>query len=144
MSLRPAVTNAVSTTPRIRRVSKIASLSLPGWITSRLQENLSVEVLAERACLCPRHFSRVFKRAFQSTPAEFVEQLRISEAERRLATQRTTIESIAASVGFKSTEVFRRAFERRHGLTPSRYQRESRLNAAKSAMPERSAAREVA
>jgi transcriptional regulator GlxA family with amidase domain len=94
---------------------------LPGWITSRLQENLSVEVLAQRACLCPRHFSRLFKRTFQSTPGDFVEQLRISEAERRLATQRATVESVAAAVGFKSAEVFRRAFERRIGLTPSRY-----------------------
>jgi transcriptional regulator GlxA family with amidase domain len=106
---------------------------LPGWITSRLQDNLSVEVLAERACLCPRHFSRLFKRTFRSTPADFVEQLRINEAEKRLATQRTTIESIAASVGFKSAEVFRRAFERRIGQSPSRFQRESHLNAKKLA-----------
>ncbi len=102
---------------------------LPGWITSRLQEDLSVEVLAERACLCPRHFSRLFKQTFRMTPASFVEQLRIGEAERRLATRRTSIDSIAASVGFKSTEVFRRAFERRLGQTPSRFQRESQRNA---------------
>lgn len=108
---------------------------LPGWITSRLQENLSVEVLAERACLCPRHFSRLFKQTFRRTPAEFVEQMRISEAERRLLTQRATIESVAASVGFKSAEVFRRAFERRLGTTPGRFKKESRLkmkNAAAS------------
>ena len=98
---------------------------LPGWITSRLQENLSVEVLAERTCLCPRHFSRLFKRTFHSTPGDFVEQMRISEAEHRLSTQRATIESVAAAVGFKSAEVFRRAFERRIGLTPSRYRRRS-------------------
>lgn len=106
---------------------------LPGWITSRLQENLSVEVLAERACLCPRHFSRLFKQTFRTTPASFVEQLRIGEAERRLATRRTSIESVAAAVGFKSTEVFRRAFERWHGQTPSRFQRESQRNAMKFA-----------
>jgi transcriptional regulator GlxA family with amidase domain len=104
---------------------------LPGWITSRLQENLSVEVLAERACLCPRHFSRLFKRTFQTTPADFVEQLRISEAGRRLVTQRSTIESIAASVGFRSAEVFRRAFERRHGETPSKFQKQARAQAKK-------------
>ena len=102
---------------------------LPGWITSRLQEKLSVEVLAERACVCPRHFTRLFKKTFRTTPASFVEQLRIGEAERRLATRRTSIESIAASVGFKSAEVFRRAFERRLGQTPSRFQRESQRNA---------------
>ncbi len=99
---------------------------LPGWITSRLRSNLSVEVLAERACLCPRHFTRLFKRAFQSTPANFVEQLRIREAERRLASQRLSIETVAASVGFKSTDVFRRAFERRLGMTPSSFQKRSR------------------
>jgi transcriptional regulator GlxA family with amidase domain len=64
--------------------------------------------------------------------ASFVEQLRIGEAERRLATRRTSIESIAASVGFKSAEVFRRAFERRLGQSPSRFQRESQRNAQKS------------
>jgi transcriptional regulator GlxA family with amidase domain len=98
---------------------------LPGWITSRLHEDLSIEVLAERACVCPRHFSRLFKKTFRTTPASFVEQLRICEAERRLATRRASIESIAASVGFKSAEVFRRAFERRLGQTPSGFQRES-------------------
>ena len=102
---------------------------LPGWITSRLREKLSVEVLAERACVCPRHFSRLFKKTFRTTPASFVEQLRIGEAERRLATRRTSIESVAASVGFKSAEVFRRAFERQLGQTPSRFQRESQRNA---------------
>ncbi len=132
MSLRPAGNE--------RRVDVSAHASdvherlaeLPGWITSRLGEKLSIEVLAERACVCPRHFSRLFKKTFRTTPAGFVEQLRIGEAERRLATSRTSIESIAASVGFKSAEVFRRAFERRLGQTPSRFQRESQRNAKQS------------
>lgn len=124
--------------PRHRRDDAVAEYQaavddrlaeLPGWITSRLAEDLSVEVLAEKACLCPRHFRRVFKRTFKSTPAEFVEQLRISEAERRLATQRASIESVATSVGFKTPEMFRRAFERRVGQTPSRFLREWRLGA---------------
>ena len=106
---------------------------LPGWITSRLGENLSIEVLAERACVCPRHFSRLFKKTFRTTPASFVEQLRISEAERRLATRRTSIESIAESVGFKSAEVFRRAFQRRLGQTPGHFQREAQRSATKLA-----------
>ncbi len=99
---------------------------LPAWITSRLRANLSVEVLAERACLCPRHFSRLFKRTFQSTPADFVEHLRITEAARRLSAQRLSIGSVADSVGFKSAEVFRRAFERRFGVTPRSFQQNLR------------------
>ena len=133
MSLRPAGDERSVDDSAYQAGVEDRLAELPGWITSRLQDDLSVEVLAERACLCPRHFSRLFKRTFRSTPASFVEQLRITEAEKRLATQRTTIESIAASVGFKSAEVFRRAFERRIGQSPSRFQRESHLNAKKLA-----------
>ena len=96
---------------------------LPAFITSRLRANLSVEVLAERVCLCPRHFSRLFKQTFRSTPADFVELLRITEAARCLASQRLSIGGVADSVGFKSAEVFRRAFERRFGVTPRNFQK---------------------
>ena len=93
---------------------------LPTWITSRLHRDLTVEVLAERACLSPRHFYRLFKETFGRTPAAFVEQLRINEAHRRLAAQRGNVESVASSVGFKSPAVFRRAFGRQLGFPPSR------------------------
>ena len=79
--------------------------------------------LAEKACLCPRHFSRVFKQVFNCTPADFVEELRLSEARRRLLGLRTTVESVAESVGFKSSDAFRRAFERRVGVTPTAFRR---------------------
>lgn len=92
---------------------------LPAWMTSRLHRDLTVEVLAERACLSPRHFYRLFKETFKKTPAAFVEQLRVEEAQRRLAGRRETVESVAASVGFKSPTVFRRAFGRQRGITPS-------------------------
>jgi transcriptional regulator GlxA family with amidase domain len=99
---------------------------LPAWILSHLNEKLTVEALAARACLCPRHFSRVFKQVFNCTPADFVEELRLSEARRRLLGFRATVESIAESVGFNSSDAFRRAFERRVGTTPSGFRRQAR------------------
>lgn len=96
---------------------------LPAWIVAHLHKNLTVEALAERACLCPRHFSRLFKQMFNCTPAGFVEELRLSEARRRLLGLRTTVESVAESVGFKSSNAFRRAFERRVGVTPTAFRR---------------------
>ena len=91
---------------------------LPAWAAGHLRDKLSVDALAERAGLCPRQFNRLFKRIFHRTPADFVEHLRLTEARRRLLIPRSTIESVAASVGFKSADVFRRAFERRFGVTP--------------------------
>jgi transcriptional regulator GlxA family with amidase domain len=104
---------------------------LPAWILSHLHEKMTVDALAERSCLCPRHFSRVFKQVFECTPADFVEELRLSEARRRLIGWRTTVESVAESVGFKSSDAFRRAFERRVGVTPTAFRRQA--NGAPSA-----------
>jgi transcriptional regulator GlxA family with amidase domain len=96
---------------------------LPAWIAGHLNDNLSVEALAERACLCPRHFSRLFKRVFRSTPANFVETLRIDEARRQLLQARVSVESVAAAVGFKDSDSFRRAFERRLGVNPGAFRK---------------------
>ncbi len=98
-------------------------VELPAWITSHLHERLTIDALAERACLCPRHFSRVFKQIFQCTPGDFVEELRLGEARRRLLGHCATVESVAESVGFQSSDAFRRAFERRVGLTPTAFRR---------------------
>jgi AraC-like DNA-binding protein len=68
----------------------------------------------------------VFKQVFNCTPADFVEEVRLSEARRRLLGLRATVESIAESVGFNSSDSFRRAFERRVGLTPSLFRRQAR------------------
>lgn len=104
-------------------------VDLPAWISVHLRERLTVDALAERACLCPRHFSRVFKQVFNCTPADFVEELRLSEARRRLLGLRTTVDSVAESVGFKSSDAFRRAFERRVGVTPTTFRRRAGVSA---------------
>jgi len=109
--------------------------------SDRTAMQLTVDALAERACLCPRHFSRVFKQLFHCTPADFVEELRLTEARRRLLGLHGSVESIAESVGFRSSDAFRRAFERRIGITPSAFRRHSRMTAgAKSHSSMRAAA----
>src|SRR6266403_531493 len=102
-------------------VSRLSDLAT--WIVSHLSENLSVEVLAAKACLCPRHFTRRFKEEFGYSPANFVEKLRLDEARRRLSAGDNSIENVGLSVGFKSSDAFRRAFEHRLGLNPSDYRR---------------------
>lgn len=86
-----------------------------------LRRELSVEMLAARAGLGVRHFSRRFKATFGLSPADYVERLRLDEARRRLPSAHQTVESVAASVGYASADAFRRAFERRFGIQPSLY-----------------------
>jgi transcriptional regulator GlxA family with amidase domain len=117
----PGSQRALIHPPQNERQASERLAELPAWILGHLHENLSVGSLAERACVCPRHFSRLFKAVFHTTPADFVEQLRLGEARQRLALPRASIKSIATSVGFKSADAFRRAFERQIGLTPSKF-----------------------
>lgn len=107
---------------QIESTDRLAEVA--AWMRGHLRQDLSVEVLAERACLCPRQFTRRFTRLFQRTPAAFVEDLRLAEAQKRLSARGMTIEGIAASVGFRSADAFRRAFERRFGITPTNYRRQ--------------------
>jgi transcriptional regulator GlxA family with amidase domain len=91
------------------------------WIQSHLQADLSVEVLAKRAFLSPRHFARAFRQRFGITPSAFVEETRMGEAGRRLSTRGARVDAVARSVGYASEDVFRRAFERRFGVSPKNY-----------------------
>lgn len=105
---------------------------LAAWMQGHLRQDLSAEALAERACLSSRHFTRRFKDVFGTTPAAFVEDLRLREAKERLTLPSQTVESVADSVGFKSADAFRRAFERRYGLQPSSYRKHFSLRPRKS------------
>ena len=94
---------------------------LAQWMLSHLDGDLSIPSLASHANLGPRHFSRRFKAVFGQSPAEFVMTMRLSEARRRLTLPRCSVDRVASSVGFRSAQVFRRAFEQRFGLSPQAY-----------------------
>ena len=99
--------------------SRFADL-LP-WMLAHLDQDLSVDVLAEKICLCPRQFARRFRQEFHASPAGFVRRMRLDEARKRLSAPDCTVESVARSVGFSHADNFRRAFERCFGVAPSEY-----------------------
>jgi transcriptional regulator GlxA family with amidase domain len=94
---------------------------LIAWMIRNLQADLSVEVLARRACMCPNHFSKVFKSVFGEPPSDFVQNLRLNEARRRLSKRQKTLRTVSESVGFASSAAFQRAFERKFGSRPNGY-----------------------
>jgi transcriptional regulator GlxA family with amidase domain len=96
---------------------------LAAWMLGHLHEDLPVERLAERTRLSPRQFSREFRRVFGMTPAQQVEALRLDAARDHLTSTCGAITAIARAVGFRSDDAFRRAFDRRFGLSPSDFRR---------------------
>lgn len=90
-------------------------------VVDHLQDDLSVEVLADVAGLSERTFLRRFREASDLTPAKFVEAARLEAARQRLEATRSPVEVIAAECGFGSPERMRRTFQRQLGVPPQHY-----------------------
>jgi transcriptional regulator GlxA family with amidase domain len=78
-----------------------------------------------------RNFTRLFNKTFRKTPSQFVAEARIAEAQRRVLVPRNNLESIATSLGFKSADVFSKAFERHVGVRPRTYRVRRKASAKK-------------
>ena len=103
------------------------------WMTNNPTAAMSVEILARRASLSLRQFFRRFKEQFGTSPAMFVETLRLNEARRRLTAGEPSIDNLAESVGFRGRDSFQRAFTRRFRVTPSKFRRNFALPRAQIA-----------
>lgn len=107
-------------------------LALPGTVAAPVRQALDAIVaepaadhrlaqLASRAAVSERHLRRLFADQTGTTPARFVERVRVEAARERLERGATPVAAVAASCGFGSSETMRRAFLRVLGVGPSDY-----------------------
>ena len=96
------------------------------YAREHLTENLSVERLAEAACVSSRQFSRLFLKETGETPARAVERLRVEVARPSIEDGQRPIELIAREVGFGDAERMRLSFLRLLGQTPQALRRTAR------------------
>jgi transcriptional regulator GlxA family with amidase domain len=83
----------------------------------------SVEAMAARAHMSPRHFARVFRAETGVTPARYVERVRMEAARRRLEDTAEPMAAVAAACGFGTVETMRRVFIRALAVGPAEYRR---------------------
>jgi transcriptional regulator GlxA family with amidase domain len=103
---------------------------LQRWLPDHLADDLTVEALADRAGMSERSFGRVFRAETGTTPAAYVESLRVEAARRLLETSDLTVAVVARAVGLRHAETLHRAFRRRVGTTPDRYRQHFGLRAS--------------
>ncbi len=118
---RPGGQSQFSAQLRAQRATTTSIADLQAWLADHLHEDLGVDALAARVGMSPRTFARVFRRETDTTPAAFVEELRVEAARRLLETTDLTVAGVARRVGVKHAETLHRAFHRRLGTTPDRY-----------------------
>lgn len=91
------------------------------WLAGNLHRRSRPDMLAERAHMSLRNFTRVFRQHTGLPPARYLERLRVAEASRRLQESTHGLERVASQCGFGSADVMRRAFARVMGVNPEDY-----------------------
>ncbi|MET7737921.1 helix-turn-helix domain-containing protein [Streptomyces sp. NPDC005402] len=93
------------------------------WMERHLDEEVTVEQLAERALMSPRTFARRFQQETGTTPYRWILRQRVLLAQRLLEATDETVDAIAGRAGFGTAAALRHQFLRAVGTTPNAYRR---------------------
>jgi AraC-like DNA-binding protein len=95
------------------------------YVHSHLHRPVSVDELAEAACMSRSTFYRHFRRALGVTPLQYVTRARMERACTLLRAPERTVTDVALTLGFRSVSHFITTFKEHVGTTPRAYQRRS-------------------
>ena len=99
----------------IKRIRKVLN-----HIDQNLQDDLSLEKLAEIGAYSAFHFHRIFRGIIGETLQEYINRNRMEKSAMLLSHQKQkSIEDIFSEVGFKSNSTFSKTFKKYFGVSPS-------------------------
>lgn len=91
------------------------------WALENIQQKIGVGLMAQRAAMSTRTFTRTFHREVGVCPSEFLERARIDLARRLLSEGDLPVKSVAFKCGFSTTDQMRTSFRKYLAVTPSEY-----------------------
>ena len=89
---------------------------------------IKLEELAAKANLSVRHFNRIFKENYRTTPIDYIIKLRLNHACFLLKKSKFCITEIAVESGFDDSNYFTRQFRKYIGITPKEYRKNYQLD----------------
>lgn len=93
-------------------------------IDGHLDEDLSVERLAQVAAFSKYHFHRQFSELFGISVARYVQLVRMKRASYRLAFRGASVMEVALNSGYEGPEAFARAFKQWLEQTPNDFRKQ--------------------
>lgn len=94
------------------------------FVQEHLNQDLSLELLAQQTGFSPYYFARLFRRTTGESPHQFVLRQRLEHAQRLLEERNASLAHIAIESGFADQSHFTQVFKQHFGLTPRMYQRD--------------------
>lgn len=93
------------------------------YMTDHLAEPISLEDIAGQTGLNPSYFSRLFRRYTDTSPYDYLTNLRISHGKMLLITTSESVTSISEACGFGDPVQFTKIFKKKSGFTPLQFRR---------------------
>lgn len=93
------------------------------YIYENLDEDLTLDQLADIACMSRYHWHRIFRAMTGETLSGIVRRMRLNQAANALVQGNDPIRTIAEQVGYQNLSSFSRAFKRAHGFSPDEFRR---------------------
>lgn len=91
------------------------------YMESNFHHPITLEELAQMSNMSVRHFSRIFKATYKTSPNKYLIHLRLQQASRLLKTTDLAITDISFRSGFSSVSYFNRLFKEMYHMTPKKY-----------------------
>ncbi len=130
-----AVLAELFTTHFLKDLNKSKEHGVPEWLDRicgemRAEENLKKGLRALQAMspCTPEHLCKSFRRHLKKTPTEFINELRVAQAAKKLSDSDDKILSIANDLGFQSLSRFYHIFQKHYGMSPAKYRAISKRN----------------
>lgn len=93
-------------------------------VADNLDQDLSLQFLADRVYLHPKYLSDMFKRETGQNLSDFVTERRMNKAKKLLKETVMKVPDISLMCGFANHKYFRALFKQHFGATPSEYRDE--------------------
>ncbi|MCR4884240.1 MAG: AraC family transcriptional regulator [Clostridiales bacterium] len=90
------------------------------YLEAHLEERVDLNAAAEEAGLSPFYFQRIFGALCGMTVGEYLRARRMTRAGQMLSHSDCRVLEAALALGYDSADSFARAFQRFHGIPPSR------------------------
>lgn len=91
------------------------------YINSHLNEELSLDTLADISHLSPFHFHRIFSSIIGETTGAYITRLRLEMAAQQLTNTALSMSEITEICGYQSLHALSKAFKKQFNVTPSEF-----------------------
>ncbi len=111
-----------------KKESKPHLYDVRDYILANLTEDITVKSLSEQFFLDSNYLGNAFRKQFNQSIKDFINQQRINKAIALMEGTEKTVNEIALECGYNNYNHFYKMFERFSGTVPSQYKRQSTTN----------------